>query len=142
MYCVPGTSCPRNFRGIGPFRERGRACQISGTQAVKGGSWRPFCGKFRFSRRVRCGSGLSSSGTVNPPVPRDCPMNANPSIHPSEQTLSSYGLGKLDDSSAEAVNEHLEQCPDCRKRVAEMSADSFLERVRGAQARPESLAAI
>ena len=60
-------------------------------------------------------------------------MNANPSIHPSEQTLSSYGLGKLDDSSAEAVNKHLEQCPDCRKRVAEMSADSFLERVRDAQ---------
>jgi len=69
-------------------------------------------------------------------------MNAPPCIHPSEQTLSSYGLGKLDDSSAEAVNEHLEQCPDCRKRVAEMSADSFLERVRDAQARPESPAPI
>ena len=35
---------------------------------------------------------------------------------------------------AEAVNTHLEQCPDCRKRVAEMSADSFLGRVRDAQA--------
>jgi serine/threonine protein kinase len=65
-------------------------------------------------------------------------MNAPPSTHPSEQTLSSYGLGKLEDSSAEAVNEHLEQCPACRKRVAEMSADSFLERVRDAQARPDS----
>ncbi len=65
-------------------------------------------------------------------------MNAPPSIHPSEQTLSSYGLGKLDDGSAEAVNQHLERCPVCRKRVAEMSADSFLERVRDAQARPDS----
>src|ERR1019366_9472548 len=26
-----------------------------------------------------------------------------------------------------------EQCPDCRKRVAEMSADSFLGRIRDAQ---------
>jgi serine/threonine protein kinase len=57
-------------------------------------------------------------------------------LHPTDQTLSSYGLGKLDDSSAEAVNQHLEQCPDCRKRVAEMSADSFLGRLRGAQGSP------
>ena len=60
-------------------------------------------------------------------------MDAAPSLHPTDQTLSSYGLGKLDDRSAEAVNEHLEECRDCRKRVAEMSADSFLGRVRDAQ---------
>ncbi len=53
-------------------------------------------------------------------------MNAHPDLHPTDQTLSSYGLGKLDDSSVEAVNQHLEQCSTCRKRVAEMSADSFL----------------
>ena len=60
-------------------------------------------------------------------------MDAAPSLHPTDQTLSSYGLGKLDDESAEAVNKHLEECRDCRKRVAEMSADSFLGRVRDAQ---------
>ena len=60
-------------------------------------------------------------------------MDAAPSLHPTDQTLSSFGLGKLDDRSAEAVNEHLMECSDCRKRVAEMSADSFLERVRDAQ---------
>jgi anti-sigma factor RsiW len=54
-------------------------------------------------------------------------------LHPTDQTLSSYGLGKLDDHSAEAVNQHLEGCPDCRERVAELSSDSFLDRVRGAQ---------
>jgi hypothetical protein len=60
-------------------------------------------------------------------------MNAPSSLHPTDQTLSSYGLGKLDDILAEAINTHLEQCPDCRKRVAEMSADSFLDRIRDAQ---------
>ena len=69
-------------------------------------------------------------------------MDAHAAAHPTEQTLSSFGLGKLEDASAEAVNKHLEQCPDCRKRVAEMSADSFLGRVRDARGRPESPAPI
>jgi formylglycine-generating enzyme required for sulfatase activity/serine/threonine protein kinase len=69
-------------------------------------------------------------------------MDAFTSLHPTDQTLSSYGLGKLDDRLADAVSQHLEQCPDCRKQVAEMSADSFLERVRGAQVRPDSPAAV
>jgi len=53
-------------------------------------------------------------------------MDVHPASHPTNQTLSSFGLGKLDDGLAAAVNRHLEQCPDSRKRVAEMSADSFL----------------
>jgi anti-sigma factor RsiW len=60
-------------------------------------------------------------------------MDIQRALHPTDQSLSSYGLGKLDDDSAEAVNQHLEHCPDCRQRVAEMSAYSFLKRVRGAQ---------
>ena len=60
-------------------------------------------------------------------------MDVVSSLHPTDQTLNSYGLGKLDDKLAEAVNEHLQQCLDCRKRVAGMSTDSFLERVRDAQ---------
>src|SRR5271157_619172 len=72
--------------------------------------------------------------TVSLPVLGDFPMDAVLSSHPTDQILSSYGLGKLDDGSAEAVNKHLEACSDCRKRVAEMSADSFLGRVREAQA--------
>jgi serine/threonine protein kinase len=60
-------------------------------------------------------------------------MDTPSPLHPIAQTLNAYGLGKLGDGSAETVNKHLEQCPDCRKRVAEMSADSFLGRVRDAQ---------
>jgi hypothetical protein len=66
-------------------------------------------------------------------------MNAAPSGHPTNQILSSFGLGKLDDRLAGAVSKHLERCPDCRKRVAELSADSFLGRVRDAQATGQSI---
>ena len=69
-------------------------------------------------------------------------MDAPPATHPTDQTLSSYGLGKLDDASAESVNKHLEQCPDCRNRVAAISPDTFLGRLRDAQGRPDSPAPI
>jgi formylglycine-generating enzyme required for sulfatase activity/tRNA A-37 threonylcarbamoyl transferase component Bud32 len=65
-------------------------------------------------------------------------MDAHPVSHPTDQTLSSYGLGKLDNDSADAVHKHLEQCPVCRNRVAELSPDSFLGRLRDAQGRPDS----
>ncbi len=60
-------------------------------------------------------------------------MNNAPSGHLTRQVLRSFGLGKLDERSAEAVSKHLEQCPDCRKQVAEISADSLLGCVRGVQ---------
>jgi serine/threonine protein kinase len=60
-------------------------------------------------------------------------MDADPSLHPTDQTLRSYGLGKLDYRATEEVNEHVVECGDCRKRVSEMHADIFLERARAAQ---------
>jgi eukaryotic-like serine/threonine-protein kinase len=60
-------------------------------------------------------------------------MDVHPTSHPTDEALKSFGLGKLEDASSEAVDHHLEKCSACRKRVAEMSADSFLGRVRGAQ---------
>ncbi len=60
-------------------------------------------------------------------------MDADPSLHPTDRDLRSYGLGRLDESSSAAVHEHLAGCLDCRRRVGEMSADSFLDRVRDAQ---------
>ena len=61
-------------------------------------------------------------------------------VHPTDQILQSYGLGKLDDVSSESVSQHLEGCAACQSRVAEMSSDSFLGRLRGAQGRPEESA--
>ncbi len=60
-------------------------------------------------------------------------MNAPPSVHPTDQTLSDYGLGKLDDASAGAVHVHLEGCEPCRRRASEMTSDSFLGRFRDGQ---------
>ena len=56
-------------------------------------------------------------------------MNAS-FLHPTDQTLGAYGLGKLDDASAAAVNAHLETCQACRRRTAEMTQDSFLGKFR------------
>src|SRR5271166_1887402 len=110
-----------------------------GFSSGSGRKTRPFWGKILFWRQVRRGSGLSSSETVIRPVLGDGPMNVHLASHPTDQVLSSYGLGKLEDSQAEAVHSHLEQCPDCRKRVAEMPADSFLGRVREAQGAGKSV---
>ena len=49
-------------------------------------------------------------------------MDAHPSPHPTAETLESYGLGTLDDALAEEVARHLEDCPACRRRVAEAGA--------------------
>jgi formylglycine-generating enzyme required for sulfatase activity/serine/threonine protein kinase len=65
-------------------------------------------------------------------------MGAAAAVHPTDPTLQAYGLGKLDDASAESVNKHLESCPDCQRRVAEMSSDSFLGRLRQVQGQPDS----
>jgi serine/threonine-protein kinase len=61
-------------------------------------------------------------------------MDAPPSEHPPGQVLDAFGLGKLDDWAAVAVSRHLESCPSCRRRVAELPADTFLDHFRGAEA--------
>ena len=65
-------------------------------------------------------------------------MGATAAVHPTDQILQSYGLGKLDPASAESVCKHLEGCAACQRRVAEMSSDSFLGRLRDVQERAGS----
>ena len=65
-------------------------------------------------------------------------MGATDAVHPSDQVLRAYGLGKLDDASSESVGTHLKRCTACQKRVAEVSSDSFLGRLRDGQGQPGS----
>ena len=53
-------------------------------------------------------------------------------ICPPESVLSDFGLGKLDEASVETMSRHLETCAVCRERVASLSGDSFLDRLRQA----------
>jgi serine/threonine protein kinase len=57
-------------------------------------------------------------------------MEADLAIHPSAETLKAFGLGALDNASAETVVSHLGNCADCRNKVAGQSGDDFLDRLR------------
>lgn len=61
-------------------------------------------------------------------------MNASPGLHPSEETLIAYGLGKANENTAAFVARHLEICSACRACVANLSADSFVDRLQMAKA--------
>ena len=67
-------------------------------------------------------------------------MGATAAVHPTDQTLQSYGLGKLDDDSSVSVSKHLEGCDTCQRRVAELSSDDFLGRLQQAGVMPEKAA--
>jgi WD40 repeat protein len=66
------------------------------------------------------------------------PMPAQPATHPSEETLRALGLGKLDDTEAQAILRHLEICPDCCRKATSLPGDSFLDRLRAVHGRNET----
>jgi serine/threonine protein kinase len=57
-------------------------------------------------------------------------MGAAAPVHPHEQILQSFVMGKLDDTLATSVKRHLESCDDCRRRVAKVSSESFVTRLK------------
>jgi formylglycine-generating enzyme required for sulfatase activity/serine/threonine protein kinase len=60
-------------------------------------------------------------------------MEAVAKLHPSDEMLNSFGLGELDEASADSVSKHLDECPECRQRVAEMSDAGFVGPFRAGQ---------
>jgi hypothetical protein len=62
-------------------------------------------------------------------------MAAHLISHPSADVLQAFALGKLNDTSASVVMNHLDRCPDCCQQVAALSVDDFLDRLRQAHDR-------
>jgi serine/threonine protein kinase len=60
-------------------------------------------------------------------------MKAADAVHPSPENLQAFGQGKLDNFSNEPVRRHLENCPECRRYVADLPGDSFLGQFQGAK---------
>jgi formylglycine-generating enzyme required for sulfatase activity/serine/threonine protein kinase len=54
-------------------------------------------------------------------------MESRAATHPSDETLSLFALGKIDDRAAETVGQHLAKCADCRRRAAELSSIRSVE---------------
>ncbi|HEY7427426.1 MAG TPA: protein kinase, partial [Gemmataceae bacterium] len=67
-------------------------------------------------------------------------MAVHLNTHPSSDVLKAFGLGKLNDTSAGVVMDHLDLCEDCRKEVAALSGDDFLDRLRQAHGRSSTAA--
>jgi serine/threonine protein kinase len=62
-------------------------------------------------------------------------MELRADVHLSADVLQAFGLGKLDDTTADIVANHLEICSTCRQQAAAMSSDDFLDRLRAAHSR-------
>ena len=69
-------------------------------------------------------------------------MDPQPDAHPTDQVLHSYGRGQLDGGAADSVSAHVEICPACRRRVAEICSDGTPGRPHDALGRPESPVAV
>jgi serine/threonine-protein kinase len=59
-------------------------------------------------------------------------MPDSPISHPSDRHLAGYSLGKLSDKLLGWVAEHLEVCPECRRKVETQPPDTFMGQLRDA----------
>ena len=65
-------------------------------------------------------------------------MDATVGLHPSDEVLRAYVLGKFDDDSTRRISEHLDSCEECLRKASELCADDtqsapFLNRLKGAR---------
>jgi serine/threonine protein kinase len=62
--------------------------------------------------------------------------------HPSEEQLSTFGLGKADHEEASAIRDHLEVCGECRALVEAVPDDTLASLVRQAATPPDERGAL
>ena len=60
-------------------------------------------------------------------------MPGTPNRHPPAEVLEAFGLGRLAGPASDTVSAHLDTCLDCRRIVADLSADSFVGRLQAAE---------
>jgi hypothetical protein len=65
-------------------------------------------------------------------------MGATAAVHPTDQILRAYAIGKLNNVSSQSVSKYLELCNSCQRRAAGLSSDSCLGRLRDVQGQPGS----
>lgn len=53
-------------------------------------------------------------------------------IHPTNQELTAFGLGKLDESEAEPISEHLAVCDPCMATLTGIESDTFVDLIERA----------
>src|SRR5438132_1249370 len=59
-------------------------------------------------------------------------MNPTQLTHPTTRQLEAFGLGRLDEAEALALESHLAECSECSRVLEELPADNFVARLRGA----------
>ena len=69
-------------------------------------------------------------------------MHATLHDHPSHETLTAYGAGKLDDEQTAVIESHLEECESCALVVSELPDNSIIEVLREAQAESDKDTAV
>jgi serine/threonine protein kinase len=69
-------------------------------------------------------------------------MPGTPNRHPPAEVLEAFGLGRLAGPASDTVVAHLDTCVDCRRIVANLSADSFVGRLQAVEEGSAMAAAI
>ena len=63
-------------------------------------------------------------------------MSEAPLNHPTAEELRGLSRGQLADADLARVSGHLDDCPECCRRIDQLAADSLLARLQQSAARP------
>ena len=61
-------------------------------------------------------------------------MSVKQQTHPARDTLTAYGLGKLQPAEAVVVETHIAECEMCCETLLDLGSDTFVDLVRRSDA--------